>query len=80
MLSCTYDFGEENYNWGMPKVSHNRVKKALRADGSLLVAAEVDFLPPDDHTLDVDLLQWPTNFSKFYGDVGSSDCRIEVGQ
>ncbi len=30
------------------KISHDRVKKALQADGSLLVMAEINFLSPDD--------------------------------
>jgi hypothetical protein len=55
--------------------------KALHADGSLLVAADIEFLAPDDGVpqCDADMQQWPTKFSEFYGDAKTSDCSIQVG-
>jgi hypothetical protein len=81
----TRNFGK---SWGWHG-SHNRVKKALHTDGSLLVAADFDFLPPDDGGAKViceattlqgyeDLQQWAAKFSELHGDKSSSDCTIQV--
>ncbi len=63
----TNNFGKEHYGWG-GHVSHDRVKKALHADGSLVMAADIDFFVPDDGALQA-----------YYGDVATSDCSIQVG-
>jgi hypothetical protein len=57
------------------------VKKALQADGSLLLAADIDFLAPDDGALhDYKVLQqWAAKISELYGDQASSNCTIQVG-
>jgi hypothetical protein len=89
MLRGTYDFGKAHYSGGIPAISHDRVKKALHADGSLVVAAEVDFLPPNDSGMKAieqgalrdheDRQEWGVKFSELYGHEASSDCSIQVG-
>ncbi len=86
-----YNFGAGGYDWG-GDVSHDRVRKALHADGSLLVAVDIEFLlhPHDESDAKAisecalrryeDCEQWATKFSKLHGDEASSDCAIKVGQ
>jgi hypothetical protein len=75
--------------WG-ECVSNERVKKALYKDGSLLVAADVEFLPPDDSGAAKvicegalqgyeDIQRWASKFPELHGDQASSDCTIKVG-
>jgi hypothetical protein len=92
----THQFGGEGY-YSRPGindeavVSYDRVQKALQADGSLMVAADVEFLAPNDDgssgkaidecALHADEVhkRWAAKFSEFYGDDASYDCTIQVG-
>ncbi len=80
------NFGEGGYNRGL-HCKHDQVKRARHADGSLVVAADIDFLAPNDSSsLSEATLQgykdrerWATKISELYNDPASSDCTIQVG-
>ncbi len=65
------NFGEYDGRWTS---EHDRVRRVLHADDTLVVAAEVDFLPPNDGNAKAicksalpgyeDMQQWATNISK----------------
>jgi hypothetical protein len=87
----TRNFGNESYSWGW-HASHDELKKALQSDGSLLVAADVEFLVPYDSKVkeifegcapsgdERDLFtKWQSSVSKLRETGDHSDCTLMVG-